>query len=116
MFFSLSFIITYKETFLSLTLLHKPLLWALNLCAPRTDKIMSNLLHNSPWKIGVTFPNVSFVSFNVENCLQALFYILIYVYSQSHRKLAFAQRIFVHVENDQVKVFRKEANQLKSIL
>ena len=37
--------ITYKETsFLSLTLLHKPLIWALNLCAPKIDKIMSNLL------------------------------------------------------------------------
>ena len=36
--------ITYKETsFLSLALLHKPLIWALNLCAPKIDKIMSNL-------------------------------------------------------------------------
>ena len=37
--------ITYKETsFLSLTLLHKPLIWALNLYAPKIDNIMSNLL------------------------------------------------------------------------
>ena len=37
--------ITYKETsFLLLTLLHKTLIWALNLCAPKTNKIMSNEL------------------------------------------------------------------------
>ena len=37
--------ITYKETFfLSLTLLDQPLIWALNLCAPKINKITSNLL------------------------------------------------------------------------
>ena len=40
-----TFIETYKETyFLSLTLYDKPLIWALNLFTPKTDKIMSKLL------------------------------------------------------------------------
>ena len=51
--------ITYKETsFSSLALLHKPLIWALNFCAPKIDKIMSNLLWNSPRKLLITFPNI----------------------------------------------------------
>ena len=33
----------------------------------------------------ITIPEVFFIYFNVENCLPALFYILINIYSSSHR-------------------------------
>ena len=46
------------EETLPLTLLHKTLILALNLCTPKIDKITSNFLSNSLWKIGITFPNI----------------------------------------------------------
>ena len=49
----------------------------------------------------------------MENGLQALFYILIYIYSSALQKLAFAQWIFFQVEGYQVK-FSEEAKHLKS--
>ena len=51
----------------------------------------------------------------MENCLPALFYILIYIYLTSHRKLAFAQRIFVQVENCKVKLDRGKILKQKTI-
>ena len=49
----------------------------------------------------------------MEKRLEALFYILVFIYSTSHRKLAFAEWFFFQVEQYLVNFTLKKANQLK---
>ena len=100
---------TKKHIFLSMTLLRKPLIWVFNLCAcPTCFRIVPG---KQEWP-SLTF----FVCFDVEKCLQPLFYILINIYAPFHCSWPLLNEFFVQIENCQVKFSLTEVPQLKFIL